>query len=194
VLKVNKNDLEAIPGLVIAYSSIDPKQAEKYSSRLPPPTEKNIDVSKLEAAISLTGVKANKQEGGEVNNKDAKKEKEKKKKKKKILPKDLTKPVDPERWIPLKQRSYYKRKQRKGKLDKGAQGGVGVGRSVQLEKGKTTDKTTEKEKTTTTTSPLNSPPNERKKEEEVTKDDKPKVPPTGAQAANAKKKQKRKRR
>ncbi len=54
-------------------------------------------------------------------------DKKKKKKKKKHLPKDLSVQPDPERWIPLKERSTYKRKGRKGKaneIGKGAQGAV----------------------------------------------------------------------
>lgn len=35
VIKVNPNDLEALPQLVIAYSHFDPKVAEKYESKLP---------------------------------------------------------------------------------------------------------------------------------------------------------------
>jgi len=124
----------------------------------------------------------------EFKKNDALMKEKKKRKKKKILPKDLTKSVDSERWIPLKQRSYYKRKQRKNKLDKGAQGGVTVGRSVQLEKGKTADKPTEKTTTSSSNiSPPNSPPTERDEKEEAKSSS-----ATGSQ--NSKKKPKRKRR
>jgi len=53
--------------------------------------------------------------------------KKKKKKKKKILPKDLNAPVDPERWIPMKFRSYYKNKKktrRDREMGKGASQGA----------------------------------------------------------------------
>jgi len=56
-----------------------------------------------------------------------KNEKKKKKKKKKILPKDLNAPVDPERWIPMKFRSYYKNKKktrRDREMGKGASQGA----------------------------------------------------------------------
>ena len=58
---------------------------------------------------------------------DKGKNEKKKKKKKKILPKDLKAPVDPERWIPLKFRSYYKNKKktrRDREMGKGASQGA----------------------------------------------------------------------
>lgn len=39
----------------------------------------------------------------------------KQRKKKPRLPKDLTKKIDPERWLPMRDRSYYKPKGKKGK-------------------------------------------------------------------------------
>ena len=39
----------------------------------------------------------------------------KKKKKKKRLPKDLSKPIDPERWLPMRERSYFRGRRAKGK-------------------------------------------------------------------------------
>jgi len=173
VLEINKNDLDALPGAVIAYSSFDPEKAEKYGRRLPANFgQKGIDVDKLENV--RVGSKPLKKEAtvkGDLT--------KTKKKKKKILPKNLSKPLDPQRWIPLKQRSYYKRKSRKGKMDKGAQGGI----APPLEKGKiTTEKTIEKP-----SSPPNSPPTERKEEVKEQKDSKQ----TSTASQNAKKQKKK---
>jgi len=58
-----------------------------------------------------------------------KRNKKVKKNKKKRLPKDLTQPIDPERWLPLKERSYFKgrRGNRKaGARTLGAQGAATV--------------------------------------------------------------------
>jgi len=167
--------LDALPGVIIAYSNFDQDKAAKYEQRLPSILgQKDIDVDKLENSIQINL---------KVKKKWCFDQRKKKKKKKKILPKDLSKPIDPERWIPLKQRSHFKKKSnRKNKMDKGSQG-VTVGRSIQLEKGKTTnDKVNEKP----STSPPNSPPTERKEEVKEQKDSK-------QAAQNAKKKTKRKR-
>jgi len=183
ILKINKNDLEAIPGIVIAYSGFDQKQAEKYAGRLPQLAEqKELDVEKLEnvASIRTSGKKENaEQTKGKLT-------KEKlKKKKKKILPKDPSKPLDPERWIPMKQRAAFKRRRKSKQLEKGAQGGVATGRSVQLEKGKTTvDKS---EKITPS-----SPPTESKEIHEPKEDQNKKGQSNTTQST--KKKPKRKRR
>jgi hypothetical protein len=55
ILKLNPNDLEALPSAILAYSRVDPKVAEKYESRLPKLNveAKEIDVSALEA-ISIS--------------------------------------------------------------------------------------------------------------------------------------------
>jgi len=179
VLLLNKNDLEALPGAIIAYSSFDIALAEKYSNRIPQLVgQKELNVDQLENIGVRVNIKTSKQEVVDPKKKDAPKEK-KKRNKKKRLPKDLTKPVDPERWIPLKQRSTFKRK-RKNKMDKGSQGGAAVGRSVQQEKGKATEKATDKTQQTTV-----------EKNEKEEKEEKPK-PQTTTQ--HSKKKSQKKRR
>jgi len=130
IVKINGTDLEAIPGLVMAYSQFDPKMAEKYDAKLPPLAEEgNIDAEALE---NLAAPRLGKSESAvqEPIIAEVKPETEKKKKKKKKkLPKNFNPniPPDPERWVPLKQRSTYK-KRRKGKIEKGAQGSVPVER------------------------------------------------------------------
>jgi len=193
LLKINKNDLEALPSLIIAYSAFDSQQAEKLSARLPELVgQRSIDVEKLENVMPRFGARTIKEEVIVKKSEEENKIKKKKKRKNKP-PKDLSKPIDPERWIPLKQRSYYKRKQRKGKLEKGSQGGVSVGRSVQAEKGKTTTDNKAIEKPTPT-----SPIVDRKQEVEgeaqqnkvEAQQNKPKVQPS----SNTKKKQQKKKR
>jgi len=84
--------------------------------------ENEVDAEALE---NLAAPKLGTQQDAVQKSEKVDKPKQKKKKKKKLLPKnyDPNKPVDPERWIPLKQRSTYRKKGRRGKqLEKGAQG------------------------------------------------------------------------
>lgn len=142
VMKINKNDMEAMASLVIAYSQFDPKHAEAYGIKLPKLVgqKENIDAEKLENFLPRlkttkdVDTKVAPKSGGKGEVAGAKKHKKKKK-----LPKDPSKPLDPERWIPLKQRSYYKKRGRRIKGG-GGQGAQAVGRSVQQEKAKEAEK------------------------------------------------------
>eukprot|EP01114_Cavostelium_apophysatum_P011343 TRINITY_DN2556_c0_g1_i1.p1 TRINITY_DN2556_c0_g1~~TRINITY_DN2556_c0_g1_i1.p1 ORF type:complete len:661 (+),score=176.00 TRINITY_DN2556_c0_g1_i1:95-2077(+) len=132
VIKVNPNDLEALPGLIIAYSQFDPKLAEKYD-RLPAlDNQVDVDAEALEnlAAPRIGAAKPGPQKADVSVQVKEKNKSVKKKKKKKILPKnfDPAKQPDPERWVPLRQRSYFKTKRSKKQkgLEKGAQGVVPV--------------------------------------------------------------------
>jgi len=60
----------------------------------------------------------------DTKKKEGAEQKKKTKKKKKLFPKNYNPavPPDPERWLPKWQRSYFKKKQRKGVLGKGPQG------------------------------------------------------------------------
>ena len=101
----------------------------------------NIDIDNLESQFSLMSYKFSKLKtsavGGTLKSPSVKSpqaiqqqnEKLKKKKKRKIrLPKNLdpNATIDPERWIPLRERSYYKgrRNKKRNAVGKGTQGAV----------------------------------------------------------------------
>ena len=126
--------------LVSAYSKFDPTKAEEVSLRLPQPAEvTTLDVKTLEqmpahrrtTKSSATTVEKKK----EVAQEKEREKKKKKHKKKPRLPKNCNPSIspDPERWLPLKERSYYKRGKRKtqSQMLRGTQGssaGPGLGR------------------------------------------------------------------
>jgi len=119
------NDIHILGQLVISLSYTDTKLAEQYGDKLGAirvEDDVDIDIESLEniAAPRLT-VKASADTNN--NNPQVKEKEKKKKKKKKILPKNLEKNIDPERWMPYKERSYYRKKKGKyGALEKGSQG------------------------------------------------------------------------
>jgi len=118
------NDVTVLGQLVIAYSHFDTKSAEQYGDKLGAirvEDDGDIDVEALEnIAAPRLSVKAS---DNTNNNIQVKEKEKKKKKKKKILPKNLDKTLDPERWLPYKERSYYRKKKGKyGALEKGSQG------------------------------------------------------------------------
>ncbi|KAF2763432.1 hypothetical protein EJ05DRAFT_472340 [Pseudovirgaria hyperparasitica] len=125
------SDQAAVAGLIAAYATSDPSKLTDSQIALLPPTARliqNIDAAALEDA----GVAVPPQPATTTSKKRAAPEKEKPTKPHKIrktrMPKDYVegKKVDPERWLPLKDRSYYRPKGRKGKKkDAGlTQGGV----------------------------------------------------------------------
>lgn len=138
--KKNHQDPRLIAQLISAYSKFDPKKAELVSKQLPSTIEitADIDVDSLEQSACHLGPKYIKKSAkgeqspkpaspnaGEINITIVKK---KKKKKKGKLPKNLDPdnptPIDPERWLPRRERSYYKGKRRDKRKDigKGTQG------------------------------------------------------------------------
>eukprot|EP01090_Pellita_catalonica_P003521 TRINITY_DN13189_c0_g1_i1.p1 TRINITY_DN13189_c0_g1~~TRINITY_DN13189_c0_g1_i1.p1 ORF type:complete len:659 (+),score=150.99 TRINITY_DN13189_c0_g1_i1:53-2029(+) len=126
ILGIYPKDPVALPQLVFAYAEFDPNQAEKVSSRLPKiRVDSSIDVEALGDAplISLSQIRRSKDDQAAT---PVLTKKKRKRKKKKRLPKDLTKPADPERWLPMRERSYYKarrnRRNRNRNPLRGAQG------------------------------------------------------------------------
>lgn len=138
--KKNQQDPRLIAQLINAYSTFDPKKAELVSKQLPATIEitADIDVDSLEQSACHLGPKYIKKsakgeqspkpaspKAGEVNLTVVKK---KKKKKKGKLPKNFDPenpyPLDLERWLPKRERSYYKGKRRDKRKDigKGTQG------------------------------------------------------------------------
>ncbi|XP_077501930.1 signal recognition particle 72 [Amblyomma americanum] len=134
--KVDPHDPKVLAQLISAYSVFDPKKAKKVSADLPPAEEitRQVDVDALETMSWTMGAryvkKAVKSEASPITRgQDIVKKKKKKKKGK--LPKNYDPNVDPdpERWLPRRERSTFKkRKDRRGAgsaIGKGTQGAVG---------------------------------------------------------------------
>ncbi|XP_063277462.1 signal recognition particle subunit SRP72-like [Prinia subflava] len=137
--KQNPKDVHTLAQLISAYSLVDPEKAKVLSKHLPSSDTMSlkVDVDALEnshgatyvrkKAGKLTGDSQQKEQGqGEV--------KKKKKKKKGKLPKNYDPKVtpDPERWLPMRERSYYrgrKKGKKKDQVGKGTQGLTTTGSS-----------------------------------------------------------------
>ncbi|NXA97045.1 SRP72 protein, partial [Melanocharis versteri] len=137
--KQNPKDVHTLAQLISAYSLVDPEKAKVLSKHLPSSDTMSlkVDVDALEnshgatyvrkKAGKLTGDNQQKEQGqGEV--------KKKKKKKKGKLPKNYDPKVtpDPERWLPMRERSYYrgrKKGKKKDQVGKGTQGSTTTGSS-----------------------------------------------------------------
>ncbi|KAF1991075.1 signal recognition particle protein [Aulographum hederae CBS 113979] len=132
LLSKNSSDRSAVAGVVAAYATSmqDKLKKEHIDSLTPVPRLiAGIDVDALEEAgvASLPSTTSS-----SSKKRPAEKEKEKPRKKKKMQPKRMPKnyeegkKMDPERWIPMRDRSYWRPKKKKGKgRDAGAtQGGM----------------------------------------------------------------------
>ncbi|NWH48476.1 SRP72 protein, partial [Fregata magnificens] len=137
--KQNPKDVHTLAQLISAYSLVDPEKAKVLSKHLPSSDTMSlkVDVDALEnshgatyvrkKAAKLTGDNQQKEQGqGDV--------KKKKKKKKGKLPKNYDPKVtpDPERWLPMRERSYYrgrKKGKKKDQVGKGTQGSTTAGSS-----------------------------------------------------------------
>lgn len=130
------NDRSAIAGLVASYATSDPSRVSSDLDKLTPVSKliSGIDASALESAgiPTLAAPASSKKRPAPADDEEAEKEKEKPAKKRKIpasrMPKDFVegKAMDPERWLPLRDRSTYRPKGKKAKkkaLDM-TQGGV----------------------------------------------------------------------
>lgn len=139
-------DFRVLSKLINVYSKFDTAKANALSKELPSLTEiqanSKLDIDGLEAQFSLLTSKYSKAKTtggtGQVKSpgnkplsteKTSPVKKAKKKKRKVKLPKDFDPSVvlDPERWIPLRERSYYRGKRNKKKqnvIGKGTQGAV----------------------------------------------------------------------
>jgi signal recognition particle subunit SRP72 len=152
---IRPKDFKILSKLINIYSKFDSEKANKLSKDLPSLEDisaagSEIDMDLLESQFSLLSSKYSKQLKtlGQLKSPDLKAKANKsdkvktnasgdnvnaklKKKKKKIrLPKnfDPKAQVDAERWLPLKERSYYRGKRNKkkgGAIGKGTQGAVG---------------------------------------------------------------------
>ncbi|XP_041707067.2 signal recognition particle subunit SRP72-like [Coregonus clupeaformis] len=136
--KQNTNDIHTLAQLISAYSLVDQDKAKSLSKHLPSPESMlfNVDVDELENSHGANYVrkKAAKVPGDNLPKEQGQGDVKKKKKKKKgKLPKnyDPTANPDQERWLPMRERTYYrgrkkgKKKEQVGKGTQGATSGAG---------------------------------------------------------------------
>ena len=129
----NPSNTRYLATLISAYSRFNPHKAEELARSLPSATlASSLDIDSLEHVPSFhhsraRGPRVQQQAGGTGEDREVltTKEHKKKKKRKKRLPKnyDPSKVPDPERWLPLRERSYYRSKSKK----KAGQSAVGRG-------------------------------------------------------------------
>ena len=127
----NPLDIQVLAQLIDAYSKFNPSRAEQFSRLLPTfQHSASIDIDALEQAPQYIRKPKEKQSAALVKGKVQDKEmmpKLKPKRKRKIrYPKNYDPKVapDPERWLPLRERSYYKKGKKRGfvPVGRGAQG------------------------------------------------------------------------
>uniref|UniRef100_A0A8C2M3N6 Signal recognition particle subunit SRP72 n=1 Tax=Cricetulus griseus TaxID=10029 RepID=A0A8C2M3N6_CRIGR len=144
--KQNSKDIHTLAQLISAYSLVDPEKAKALSKHLPSSDSMSLKVD-VEALENSPGATYIRKKGGKVTGDNQPKEqgqgdlKKKKKKKKGKLPKNYDPKVtpDPERWLPMRERSYYrgrKKGKKKDQIGKGTQGAT-AGASSELDASKT---------------------------------------------------------
>uniref|UniRef100_A0A667XR34 Signal recognition particle subunit SRP72 n=1 Tax=Myripristis murdjan TaxID=586833 RepID=A0A667XR34_9TELE len=128
--KQNPSDIHTLAQLISAYSLVDTDKAKSLSKHLPSPDTMsfNVDVDELENSHGANYVRKKAAKvTGENLPKDQGEIKKKRKKKKGKLPKNFDPKVAPdlERWLPMRERSYYRGKKKgkkKEQIGKGTQG------------------------------------------------------------------------
>lgn len=130
---IDGSDYEALCGLVQALSVTDPERATEYAERLQVPSFDHLDAEELEAQpIPKVGAMFSQRRRDRDEEADGKLTKPKKKRKRKIRypkgfdPENPGPPPDPERWLPKRERSEFKKKMRKRDkhLLRGPQGAI----------------------------------------------------------------------
>ncbi|XP_013417430.1 signal recognition particle subunit SRP72 [Lingula anatina] len=143
--KQKPKDSKILAQLISAYSKFNPAKAQELSKSLPSASEiaQELDVEALEKSINVMGPKyikkSTKVESPRPGTDDELLQKKRKKKHKKgKLPKnyDPGSDPDPERWLPKKERSYYrgKRKDKRKEIGRGAQGATSGGADLDASK------------------------------------------------------------
>lgn len=132
--QVDPSNPQILIKLVSAYSKFDPGKAEDISFNLPTPKEVGqLDIDTLEHMPMYKHVHRTAKPATQTDTKVAPASveaaaKKRKKKRKVHLPKNYNPSVspDPERWLPLRERSYFKRgKKKAAQALRGTQGTVG---------------------------------------------------------------------
>ncbi|KAA8909169.1 hypothetical protein FN846DRAFT_1009456 [Sphaerosporella brunnea] len=115
LLAANPADRNAVAGLVASYATTDLPKVSSYADTLTPVETliAGVDVDSLESAGAAQPPKKRGAEDGVTP--PAKPRKTRKHKSRLPQNYDATKKPDPERWLPMRDRSYYKPKGRKGK-------------------------------------------------------------------------------
>ena len=116
----HSDDLRVRAKLVAAYCKYDPQKAEILAKTFPSPAvstgEVSVDVLEQMPSFRHTRRQLAKPDMGETGTTEVKPRTKRKKKRKPRLPKDFnpSKPQDPERWLPMRERSYYRKGRKKG--------------------------------------------------------------------------------
>ncbi|KAG8594977.1 hypothetical protein GDO81_001382 [Engystomops pustulosus] len=143
--KQNRKDIHTLAQLISAYSLVDANKAKVLSEHLPSSDTMHlkVDVDALENSTGATFIrkKAAKVAGEQAKVTGQVEIKKKKKKKKGKLPKNYDPKVapDPERWLPMRERSYYRGKKKgkkKEQIGKGTQGATSAA-TAELDASKT---------------------------------------------------------
>jgi len=130
---IDGSDYEALCGLVQALAVTDPERATEYAERLQVPAFDHLDPEELEAQpIPKVGAMFSQRRRDREDEVDGKPVRVKKKRKRKIRypkgfdPENPGPPPDPERWLPKRERSEFKKKMRKRDkhLLRGPQGAI----------------------------------------------------------------------
>jgi len=130
---IDGSDYEALCGLVQALAVTDPERATEYAERLQLPSFDHLDAEELEAQpIPKVSAMFSQRRRDREEEVDGKPTKTKKKRKRKIRypkgfdPENPGPPPDPERWLPKRERSEFKKKMRKRDkhLLRGPQGAI----------------------------------------------------------------------
>ncbi|KAM3939854.1 signal recognition particle subunit SRP72 [Leptodactylus fuscus] len=143
--KQNPKDIHTLAQLISAYSLVDANKAKVLSEHLPSSDTMHlkVDVDALENSTGATFIRKKAAKvAGELAKLPGQVEiKKKKKKKKGKLPKNYDPKVapDPERWLPMRERSYYRGKKKgkkKEQIGKGTQGATSAA-TAELDASKT---------------------------------------------------------
>lgn len=166
--------------LIYCYAQFDHKMAEELSHRLPQFTASTaVDVDSLEESFRHTrrqvAKSVEKKETAAQSPSETQVRTAKKKKRKPRLPKnyDPNKQPDPERWLPLQERSYYRKGKKKNQpfsVGRGTQGSSAATASItaKLDASKVEESPTLSPRastTTTTTAAKPKPPQQRKQQQ-----------------------------
>lgn len=164
--KKKPDDPRILAQLITAYSQFDPEKAKLVSKDLPSVEKiaQDIDVDQLESSFSTLGPKYMKKKTDTAPSPgpagDVIVKKKKKKKKKGKMPKNPDAEIDPERWLPRRERSYYrgKRRDKRKEIGKGPQGATsGITDSLDASKTPGSDPNSPKPNTAPTASPTTAP-------------------------------------
>ncbi|XP_073448108.1 signal recognition particle subunit SRP72 [Aquarana catesbeiana] len=145
IWKQNPKDIHTLAQLISAYSLVDANKAKILSKHLPSSDTMHlkVDVDALENSAGVTFIrkKPAKVAGEQTKEQGQVELKKKKKKKKGKLPKNYDPKVtpDPERWLPMRERSYYRGKKKgkkKEQIGKGTQGATSAA-AAELDASKT---------------------------------------------------------